>query len=112
MPFGGRESGPDPPLAAGRRCLRRPAAAARGQALHGLAELEKKLVQHARKREATEVAQVVRARTALLPDGKPQERVLLPAGFFARYGMEFAGELAGHVDRWYARALEAPPATP
>ena len=87
--------------------MERPAAAARGQALFAAQELEKKLLQHARKRESTELAQVARARLSLTPEGKPQERLLSMAGFMGRYGWELADALCGHVEEWYARALVA-----
>jgi hypothetical protein len=45
------------------------------------------------------------------PGGKPQERVLTLAGFLARYGTGLLGDLASHVDGWYARALEGAHAT-
>jgi bacillithiol synthase len=89
--------------------LDRPATAARGQALHAAQELEKKLLQHARKRSATELAQIARVRLAVRPEGKPQERVLSMAGFLARYGVGLLGGLADHIAAWYARALEAAP---
>jgi len=91
--------------------LERPASAARARALHGIDKLEQKLLQHARKREATELAQVMRARASVRPAGKPQERVLTLAGFFARYGTGLLDDLARHVSAWYARALEAAHAT-
>ncbi|PYP41761.1 MAG: hypothetical protein DMD43_05380, partial [Gemmatimonadetes bacterium] len=72
-------------------------------------ELEKKLLQHARKRAATELAQIARVRLAVRPEGKPQERVLSMAGFLARYGTGLLAELADHIAAWYARALEATP---
>ncbi len=87
--------------------LERPAASARGQALFGIQELEKKLLQHARKREATELQQVARARLSVRPEGKPQERVLSMAGFLGRYGWELLDALSAHIDAWYAAALEA-----
>lgn len=91
--------------------LERPAASARARALHGLAELAKKLAQHARKRESTELGQIARARTSVRPEGKPQERVLSMAGFLARYGPDLLGGLAAHIEGWYARVLEAAPVT-
>ncbi|HEY9384969.1 MAG TPA: bacillithiol biosynthesis cysteine-adding enzyme BshC [Gemmatimonadales bacterium] len=91
--------------------LERPAAAARAQALHGLDALARKLAQHARKRESTELGQVARARTSVRPEGKPQERVLSMAGFLARYGPELLGALAAHIESWYARVLEGAPAS-
>jgi bacillithiol biosynthesis cysteine-adding enzyme BshC len=91
--------------------LERPAIAAKGQALHAIGDLETKLLRHARKREATELAQVTRARASVRPGGKPQERVLTLAGFLARYGTGLLDDLASHVDAWYARALEGAHAT-
>jgi uncharacterized protein YllA (UPF0747 family) len=91
--------------------LERPATAAKGQALHAIENLEKKLLHHARKRETLELAQVARARASVLPGGKPQERVVTLAGFFARYGTGLLDDLASHVDAWYARALEGAHAT-
>ncbi|HEV8149935.1 MAG TPA: bacillithiol biosynthesis cysteine-adding enzyme BshC [Gemmatimonadales bacterium] len=91
--------------------LERPAASARAQALHGLRELEKKLAQHARKRESIELGQIARARTSLRPEGRPQERVLSLPGFLARYGPELLGSLARHIEAWYGRVLE-PSAVP
>jgi len=87
--------------------LERPAAAARGQALHAVERLEKKLLQHARKREAVELGQVARARLSLRPLGKPQERVLSMAGFLARYGNGVLDSIAAHIVSWYRQALEA-----
>jgi bacillithiol biosynthesis cysteine-adding enzyme BshC len=91
--------------------LERPATAAKGQALHAIERLEKKLLHHARKRETLELAQVARARASVRPGGKPQERVVTLAGFFARYGTGLLDDLASHVDAWYARALEGAHAT-
>lgn len=108
------EAGYDPVVGIATRVdptLERPAAAARGQALFGIQELEKKLMQHARKREATELEQVAKARLSARPEGKPQERVLTMAGWLGRYGWDLLDALAGHIDAWYARALEAAPPT-
>ena len=91
--------------------LERPAQSARVQALHATEELEKKVLQHAKKRAAVELAQVARARLAVHPDGKPQERLLAMAGFLARYGMGLVGTLSAHIEAWYARALEGDPPT-
>ena len=69
--------------------------------------LEKKVQSHLRKREATELAQIARARSAVLPGGKPQERVLTAAGWLARYGFELLDQLREQAARWYADALAA-----
>ena len=59
--------------------------AAQQQALAGTQDVEKKLVQHLKRRQETELGQMARARTAVCPNGKPQERVLTLAPFLARY---------------------------
>ena len=86
--------------------LARPVQSARHQALAGAQDLEKKLVQHLKKRQETELGQIARARAAVFPGGKPQERVLTVAPFLARYGPGLLGELVAEIERWYAGALE------
>src|SRR5690349_21898812 len=86
--------------------LARPAQSARQQALGGTQELEKKLVQHLKKRQDTELAQLARARTAVIPGGKPQERVLTIAPFLARFGPGLLTDLREAFQGWYAGALE------
>jgi uncharacterized protein YllA (UPF0747 family) len=88
--------------------LSRPAQAARQQALGGTQDIEKKLVQHLKRRQETELGQLARARTAIVPNGKPQERVLTVAPFLARYGPGLLPELADAFRAWYRGALEAP----
>jgi bacillithiol biosynthesis cysteine-adding enzyme BshC len=78
-----------------------PADAARRQALFAVDQLEKKLVQHARRREGVELGQLARARLSVRPNGKPQERVLSMSGFLARYGDTVLTGLADHIARWY-----------
>jgi bacillithiol synthase len=76
------------------------------QAQAGTQEVERKLVQHLRKRSEVEMGQVERARTAVLPGGKPQERVLTLAPFLSRYGPELLQQLKQEMVSWYASALE------
>lgn len=78
------------------------------QALRGTEDAEKKLVQHLKKRADTELTQIQRARTALQPGGKPQERVLTAATFLARYGPTLLEEVQQAIAAWYAGALVAP----
>ena len=78
------------------------------QALSGTQDVERKLVQHLKKRQETELSQLGRARTAVLPAGKPQERVLTLAPFLARYGPELLRSLSDEIERWYADGLEGP----
>jgi uncharacterized protein YllA (UPF0747 family) len=88
--------------------LARPTQAARQQALGGTQDIEKKLVQHLKRRQETELGQLARARTAIVPNGKPQERVLTVAPFLARYGPALLPELIDAFRAWYRGALEAP----
>jgi len=88
--------------------LARPTQGARQQALAATQDLEKKLVQHLKRRQETELGQLARARTAVAPGGKPQERVVTVAPFLARYGPGLLEELAGAFEEWYRRALEGP----
>jgi bacillithiol biosynthesis cysteine-adding enzyme BshC len=86
--------------------LARPVQGARHQALAGAHEIEKKLIQHLKRRQETELGQIGRARTAVLPGGKPQERVLTLAPFLARYGPALVDDLRDAIEGWYAGALE------
>jgi uncharacterized protein YllA (UPF0747 family) len=86
--------------------LARPTQSARQQALGGTQDVEKKLVQHLKKRQETELGQLTRARTAVMPAGKPQERVLTVAPFLARYGPALLTDLSEAFQGWYATALE------
>ena len=86
--------------------LARPVQGARHQALSGTQDVEKKLVQHLKRRQETELGQIARARTAVQPGGKPQERVLTVAPFLARYGPALVTDLAEAIEGWYAGALE------
>jgi uncharacterized protein YllA (UPF0747 family) len=79
---------------------------ARSNAVRGLDEIEKKLVQHLKKRSETELGQVGRARNLVRPDGKPQERVYTVAPFLARYGRDFLDAVLTEASAWYAGALE------
>ncbi len=76
------------------------------QAQSGTQEVERKLVQHLRKRSEVEMSQVERARTAVLPGGKPQERLLTVAPFLSRYGPELLQQLKQEMVTWYSSALE------
>lgn len=79
---------------------------AKHQALAGTHEVEKKLLHHLKKREETELGQVARARAAVWPLGKPQERVLTVAPFLARHGPALLDQLLGATSAWYSDALE------
>jgi Uncharacterized protein conserved in bacteria len=88
--------------------LVRPTQSTRQQALAGTQDIEKKLVQHLKRRQETELGQLTKARTAVMPGAKPQERVLTVAPFLARYGPALLAELADAFESWYRGALEGP----
>jgi uncharacterized protein YllA (UPF0747 family) len=79
------------------------------QALSGTEDAEKRLVNHLKKRQATEIQQIARARELVLPNGKPQERVLTLAPWLARYGPALLRDLLEAISAWYTSGLDAPP---
>ena len=87
--------------------LTRPAQAARQQAIGGTQEIEKKLVHHLKRRQETELGQLARVRTAVFPNGKPQERVFTVAPFLARYGPGLLTELSDSFEGGTATPLKA-----
>ncbi len=91
--------------------LEKPVQGVRNQALAGTQEVEKKLLHHLKKRQETELAQLARARAAVWPQGKPQERVLNVVPFLARYGPSLLGEIRDVIREWYGAALERAPAS-
>ena len=48
------------------------------------------------------MSQLARARAALMPDGKPQERVLSIVSFLARYSGALLDQIDPEVARWAA----------
>jgi uncharacterized protein YllA (UPF0747 family) len=80
--------------------LERTVHSARNAALAGTHEIEKKLVASLKRTDETLVGQLARARAALAPGGKPQERVLTAASFLARYGPELLDAIDAEVARW------------
>lgn len=85
--------------------LARPVKSAQHHAVSGTQEVEKKLIQHQKRREGVELGQVARARTSVRPGGHPQERVLTIAPFLARYGPELLPALGNAIAAWYRVAL-------
>lgn len=86
--------------------LERPVVGAKHAGLKRLDTVERKLLQHLKRRREVELQQLARARTAVRPDGKPQERVLTVAPFLARYGRGVLDDLFASAYGWYSRALE------
>jgi len=86
--------------------LARPVQGAKNQGLSGLHDIERKLLQHLKRRQEIELGQIAKARAMVLPDNKQQERVLTVAPFLARYGPSLLIELSEAIEGWYASALE------
>jgi bacillithiol biosynthesis cysteine-adding enzyme BshC len=86
--------------------LTRPVQGTKNQALSGLQDIERKLVQHLKRRQETELSQLAKARALVLPSNQPQERILNVAPFLARHGPSFISELTESIEAWYATALE------
>jgi bacillithiol biosynthesis cysteine-adding enzyme BshC len=86
--------------------LARPVQGTKHQALAGLQDMEKKLVQHLKRRQEIELGQIGKARTLVLPNNRPQERVLTVAPFLARHGPSLVFDIMEAIEAWYATALE------
>ena len=82
--------------------LERTVQSARNAALAGTHEVEKKLIASLKRAQGTLLGQIARARAALAPGGKPQERVFTAASFLARYGPGLLDEIDREVARWAA----------
>lgn len=80
--------------------LERTVQSARNAALAGTHEIEKKLVASLKRADETLTGQLARARAALAPQGKPQERVLTMVTFLARYGPGLLDAIEAEVARW------------
>ena len=89
--------------------MAKPVEGSRRQALAAVDHIDKRLRGHLKQREKTELKQIGHARDALLPGGKPQERVVSVASFRARYGDEFLTSVAAAIAAWYDAALEGEP---
>lgn len=89
--------------------LKKPVQGARHHAITESEELEKRILNALKRRQETELSQIERARAAVMPEGKPQERVFGIVSYLARYGPGLLNLLGETVAAWYAAALEAEP---
>lgn len=74
--------------------LKGPVQHVRSQAFGALDELERKVVQALKRENEIALAQLEKAQLHLFPRGKPQERVVNPFYFLARYGSAFLDEVS------------------
>jgi uncharacterized protein YllA (UPF0747 family) len=65
----------------------------RGQAFSALDDVERKVLQALKRENEIALSQLEKARLHLFPEGKPQDRVLNPFYYLARYGGAFLDEL-------------------
>ena len=70
----------------------------RSQALSALEEVEKKVLQALKRENQITLSQLEKAQLHLFPEGKPQDRVLNPFYWLARYGGAFLDELLRRFD--------------
>ena len=71
--------------------------AVRNTTFAALSDLEKKVVQAVRRESETTVAQIRKAEVNLWPGGRPQDRVLNPLHFLARFGHGFIDAIKGEI---------------
>jgi bacillithiol biosynthesis cysteine-adding enzyme BshC len=60
-------------------------------------DVEKKILAHLRSKNEVSVEQVLKAVTNLFPGGEPQERVISPVQYLARYGADFLPAVADAI---------------
>jgi bacillithiol biosynthesis cysteine-adding enzyme BshC len=74
-----------------------------------IGRLERRLVRGLKRRHEVELRQLMRARTFVLPGGRPQERVLSGAGLLARFGTPVLAAVLDAARQSYGAALEGLP---
>jgi uncharacterized protein YllA (UPF0747 family) len=89
------------------RTLERPVESARNQALAATHDVEKRLLTAQKRASETSIQQLMKARAALFPDGRPQERVYTVASYIARFGGAVVPALAAAADQHCRLLLEA-----
>jgi bacillithiol biosynthesis cysteine-adding enzyme BshC len=89
--------------------LARPFANALSRSLDQLRRVEAKLVRNLKRRHQTELRQLLRARVAVLPGDRPQERMVTAASVLAPHGPAVLPAVRDAAAGWYADALEGRP---
>jgi len=74
--------------------LKGPIQHARSVAMDAFSDAEKKILQAVKRENQTTLEQLEKAQLHLFPDGQPQERVMGPVYYLARYGREWVDEVA------------------
>lgn len=89
--------------------LRRSATGSQRRVDFEVGRLERRLIRSLKRRHEIEFRQLARARTSVLPVGRPQERTLCVAGPLARHGLPLLGAVRDAAMAHFALALEGPP---
>jgi bacillithiol biosynthesis cysteine-adding enzyme BshC len=84
--------------------LQGPLEAARNAGHKMLADMDRKIVRHLKRRNAVELEQLRRAAANLYPQGHPQERVIGIATYYARYGPAILDVIAEQIDFSFDRS--------
>jgi bacillithiol synthase len=79
--------------------LKGPIVAGRNEGLRAVSEVEKKIRQHVKVNQQTELEQIAKAAANLAPLGKPQERVLNVHQYLARYGHTLLESILARMER-------------
>jgi uncharacterized protein YllA (UPF0747 family) len=66
--------------------------------MDAFADAEKKILQAVKRENETALKQLEKAALHLAPEGKPQERMMNPVYYLARYGMEWVEATAQRMD--------------
>lgn len=77
--------------------LKGPVGSARSSAFAELAELEKRMMRQLKAQNEIALEQIEKARVNLFPAGRPQERVLNPLQYLARYGDAFLERVRAQI---------------
>ncbi len=86
--------------------LKKSVESAKNQTLGVIREVEKKIISHVKQSNEVMLRQIGRARSELFPGGVPQERVLSPLPFLARYGNRFLTDAHEACVNYVADATE------
>ena len=78
--------------------LKGPLESARNASHKALADVEKKIVSHLKKKNEVGIDQLRRASINLYPEGHPQERMISAISYLARYGPSFIDALAESIE--------------
>ena len=78
--------------------LKGPIQHARSVAMDAFSDAEKKILQAVKRENETMLQQLEKARLHLFPEGKPQERIMGPAYYLARYGRAWVDELLAGME--------------